>query len=532
MVAPSPPAPAPRRRRLLPRFLLLALTLAVTLVVAEAALRLADGYRLWPVALRHVLTDADDAATLRFHRDLLDGFTSERITGRPGLDPAWLLSSPPPLPRHPVPPELEERFRDHSQWLFLYHVNEVLLRASWEPGVGVRQLQGIAQPDSFWTFAPRDGRPAPLYRYPPSVTLPTGMTTNRFGFRGPEVAYHKPPKVVRIACVGASTTVNAPRVPHSYPELLQHWLDLAAVRRGWDVRFEVLNAGREAIRSADIRAIVEDEVLPLVPDYVVYYEGANQFHPQHLLRQVRIGGEYRLADPPPGLVPAQEEAAVAAGDLTLLDRACAWSAGARRLRSLLQRGERLREPPKPAQRIELPPGLDAQDPDPALAAGLLDLGAVFGDLEAMRQACAGAGARFVLCSFCWLAEPGMTVDAVMGRHIFIQLNRAYWPFSYATIRELADLQNRAFAAWARRQGVDFVDVAAAMPNDERLYFDAIHNTSIGVRLRAFCVLRELLPLLERDLAAGTIPVRREQPGEAHPFLGPVRVITRAELDRR
>ena len=43
------------------------------------------------------------------------------------------------------------------------------------------------------------------------------------------------------------------------------------------MHFEVLNAARESIVSTDNVAIVKNEVAPLRPDLVVYYEGGNQF---------------------------------------------------------------------------------------------------------------------------------------------------------------------------------------------------------------------------------------------------------------
>jgi len=45
-------------------------------------------------------------------------------------------------------------------------------------------------------------------------------------------------------------------MPFSHPELFGHWLNMWAASRHLDVRFEVLNAGRESVISTDIAAIV------------------------------------------------------------------------------------------------------------------------------------------------------------------------------------------------------------------------------------------------------------------------------------
>src|SRR5262249_40216228 len=61
-----------------------------------------------------------------------------------------------------------------------------------------------------------------------------------------------------------------------YPEyfgiLLDKWL--AANRYPFPV--EIINAGREGVGTTDVAAILREEVLPLAPDYVIFYDGANQ----------------------------------------------------------------------------------------------------------------------------------------------------------------------------------------------------------------------------------------------------------------
>src|SRR5262249_49378491 len=81
------------------------------------------------------------------------------------------------------------------------------------------------------------------------------------------------PNTVRIVFVGASTTAEPQGYPWSGAELVGAWLDRWAADRKLGVTFEVLNAGRESLRSADIAAVVRLEVVPLHPDLVFYYEG-------------------------------------------------------------------------------------------------------------------------------------------------------------------------------------------------------------------------------------------------------------------
>ena len=96
---------------------------------------------------------------------------------------------------------------------------------------------------------------------------------NSLGFRGDEFTAEKPPKTVRIACVGASTTFcsevsnNAATWPARLQALLQ--------AKYPDVNIEVINAGVGGYVITDSLKNLEHRVLPLEPDLVIYYEANN-----------------------------------------------------------------------------------------------------------------------------------------------------------------------------------------------------------------------------------------------------------------
>jgi hypothetical protein len=498
----------------------------LALLVGEGVARLAGGYRLGSLRLATaVAAPTDPAAVLSLVPDVVEPFAARWASQRPDLDIAWLRTSPPPLPRQrdlglPLLPQ-------HDWRLHYYANNAVLLRAMWVKGHGLPILAGLRLPDEFVVFDPPGGRPHPGYRYPASTTLPTGLTTNQFGFRGRELAAQKPAGTVRIGFLGASTTVEAHGLPHSAPELVEHWLNLWAEQNQLALRFETLNAAREAIQSPDLLAIVEDELLPLDLDYLVYYEGANQLQPHTMQKHVQVEGEYALASPPPGLVGAYDETATA--DSSWLDGLATHVAIARYLRGALQRGKRLAEPAKPTQRITLPDSLWQGDFDLAAAAGLLELDAIGRDLEAIHRAAQGRGVRLLPSTFWWLAADGLQLDAVMGHNVHVHLNRAFWPFRYDTVRRLADLQNRFFAAWAKAHGLDCLATATELPHDPALAIDAIHHNEVGVRLKAWVWFAGLARVIARDLDQGQLP----RPAAAAPpwRAVPTRRVTPAELDR-
>ncbi|MCA8948005.1 MAG: hypothetical protein KDE27_00790 [Planctomycetes bacterium] len=452
--------------------------------------------------------------------------TADRLA--PDIDRAWLDESPPPLPRRAVSAEALRAWARLPQLMFLAEINETLLRSLWQPGKGLSQILGPNAPREFRVFSTPDGSPFPRFRYPPNTTLPDGLTTNAFGFRGPQLALDKPPRTVRIAFVGASAIADNHYFPWSFPELVAHWLALWAADTGRDVRFEIINAGRESVTSQDIRQIVELEVLPLAVDYVVYYEGQNQFAPNSIARAVEVDGDYRLGEPPADLV--LDLATADAERPHWLDRFCRDVESARRLRRLLGIWSNLPEPRKPTQRIRLPAGIDPDDLGEQQARRLLELAAILADLDAIDRACKAADARLVVCSFDRAVQDGMQLDLAAGHSLYRQLNREFWPLSYATVERFAALQNAGFAAWARAHDAPFLDIAAGMPKEPRLFSDMVHTTQLGSRLRGWLMFAGLVPLLTADLEAGRVPVPDTAISAAHPFLGPARRITAAELD--
>ena len=61
------------------------------------------------------------------------------------------------------------------------------------------------------------------------------------------------PRTIRIAFVGASTTVGFHAEPYSYPEIVGQWLERWADARHRGLSIEAINAGREAVNSRACR---------------------------------------------------------------------------------------------------------------------------------------------------------------------------------------------------------------------------------------------------------------------------------------
>jgi hypothetical protein len=401
-----------------------------------------------------------------------------------GVRREWYVTSPSALPHPPLSPELEQIQRDNhvsSDMFKQWNARLVQARACANDPF-FRAFPGFA-----FSFDPIEPTLHPPYRFLQDVASPYGLVTNRFGFRGHEIAPDKPASVIRVVAVGASTTVGSHMQAFSYPELIEPWLNLWASEHAPRVRFEMINAGREGISSTDIAAIVRQELVPLEPDVIVYHEGANQFTPRDL---IRTNGPIA---PPPAAAPRLAGSAYSAvvRRIDVLRRRLGHAPGA--------------EPPKPPHTLAWPAAVDEAHPNPDSPELPLHLTDVVHDLDDIRQSADGAGARVVISSFPWMAKDGLVVDPVNFATLHSMLNVSHWPATYAEIKRLADFQTRVFGAYATSRGVPFVDVQSQFPLDPALFTDAVHMTQEGDRLRAWIMFQGIVPIVSAEIAAHRLP---------------------------
>jgi lysophospholipase L1-like esterase len=105
------------------------------------------------------------------------------------------------------------------------------------------------------------------------------LRLNNYGHFGADFTHEKPPRTIRIACLGASSTANNiadSERDYSYPGMLEEMLNQALAAGGR--RAEVMNCGIGGWTSADIFINFTLNILPLKPDYVVLYHGFNDLH--------------------------------------------------------------------------------------------------------------------------------------------------------------------------------------------------------------------------------------------------------------
>jgi hypothetical protein len=488
----------------------------VAVALAEGASRLLEGMPLTAVLLPAL-------APLPPERSL--GGLVHDLPHVEGLDTAWIEESPPPLSnRRAVAPELLAIRRAAGGRIALESDLYRQWNARFVAGAGCAPDKLLRQlPPPLLVFDPPEPDEQPIYRFPLGVTTPLGLVTNRFGWRGPEIPLDKPPRTIRLAFVGASTTVGDHEFPFSYPELVVHWLNVWAERTGEAVRFDGINAGREGLHSTAIAAIVRQELLAAEPDLVVYYEGANQFSFANLI-DIPVAPRNATPQFPPG--PWNDFATPLRAYSSLVRRIDRW-------RRMVAMGDGA-EPSKPAYHLTWPTDVDEREPDVRRRDLPLRLPTILADLDSMRGALVSIGAELAVSSFVWLVYDGMRLEPRRDAFMFTVLNQRWSPYRYADLRRMADFQNRVFERYAALHDLLFVDVAAAVPSDPELLVDPIHFNQEGIRVQAWAVLNGILPHIRQRIAEGAWPRPDRIPMKDHPGIAPPRRISgcAAEPDAR
>ena len=143
--------------------------------------------------------------------------------------------------------------------------------------------------------------------------------------------------------------------------------------------------------------------------------------------------------------------------------------------------------------------------DPGRSDLPVNLPTILGDFDRMRASLRPIGAEFALSSYVWLVKDGMVLDPVRNKFLLEWLNITHFPFRYRDMARMLAFQNRVLQKYASVHHLAFFDVAKVMPMDPNLFTDGVHMTYAGVRLHAWIVFQDLVPLVVAKLADKSWP---------------------------
>lgn len=266
---------------------------------------------------------------------------------------------------------------------------------------------------------------------------------NSLGFRGDEMERVKRPGVIRIACVGASTTFGSQVSTNaaSWPSQLQSILS----QEYPDVTIEVVNAGVPGFTLTDSLRNLRHRVLPLEPDLVVVYHANNDIaHDTRALAKRR------------GLV-----------DLTspgLLEKLGRYSLMVDLARKNLEIFRGADNSQQTDRLTKIPENL------PQRFVSVMD---------ELNRELENNGVRLVLSTFLvkYRREQSRTEQLKNADVAFY-----YMPWmSIEALLDAMDLYNRAIVNLAHARGIPVVTERESIPADERHYVDCMHMTDAGSR---------------------------------------------------
>ena len=235
-------------------------------------------------------------------------------------------------------------------------------------------------------------------------------------------------------------------------------------------------------------------MLPLAPDYVIFYDGANQ-----------LGNAQSLVTAAGGVQSFTLEQALR-GPRLFPD----WWAAHSRFAKLANDFYQLYLAPvldalrRPHYVFRFPPGITEAKPeidDPKLPLGLSGF---LPDLKTMKNATRAAGVPFMISTLVWLDGSELTPGNPDQAAIKALLKSMFWPLKPAEICRIIDFSNRTLREFAKSTDVGLLEIANEFPLDADLFADAYHMRPEGLKLLAWIGLQQFLPQLMQDLHNGNL----------------------------
>ena len=258
------------------------------------------------------------------------------------------------------------------------------------------------------------------------------LWTNSHGFRDQEIVLPKPVDVMRIVCIGGSTTVEGPHPALTYPKTLERLL-----REKFDTdKIEVINCGVDAAAFHSEYANMPD-YLALEPDLIIHYN--------------------------------------------IINNVCAWLFDAVRESGMLD-GKK----GKIRQAVSCSRLLVALRPEwflPSEDAFGEQLGEAVDYLDKMRQAAADAGIAFAVASF---ATPDAAALSWNERVYFDHSFSAYAlvRFTTADYNRYIGVYNRLVRKFCNDKNLLYIPVAENFSGGVDTFADICHTRLRGIELKA------------------------------------------------
>lgn len=275
-------------------------------------------------------------------------------------------------------------------------------------------------------------------------------TISRLGLRGRAPVVPKPAGLVRILCLGGSTTFGY-HVTDG-----EEWPARLGEALGRDRRIEVVNAGRPGATTWNDFQALRDRLVQLEPDVVILYEGFNDLW-RGVRRHAAVQSDYGVVEE--GLPALEEPLDLGPPRLWPLRPSFLAYLVGRRVEHLFH---------EPSAR---PVPALARLYDPAIVE-------VFGkNLGAMVRLCRRQGAIPVVAVFAACDDTTATADELRRRFEYVV--QEIPPLDVPTALRGFHLYREQARLVGRQERCPVVDLARLMPKDTAFFTDTVHFTAEG-----------------------------------------------------
>lgn len=291
----------------------------------------------------------------------------------------------------------------------------------------------------------------PFFVYRKHASRENGVfRTNNYGFRDDDVLVPKPPGLIRILCIGGSTTEEGDSNGITYPNILERRLNLLFESS----EFDVVNAGLSGYSSLKGWMRMPD-YLALEPDLLVWYNAVNDICHIHI---------------PTWMNHAPWWQCLLRRSLFVTHHLNGW---------ILPSEKQIRE----------------------------DLEDIFDNLDRVWEYAHRTGVDLAVCSF---ARPDIEHLPLEERHYYEHENAWDWGGRYITFETycwLIDLFNERVRRFCKERGAVYIPVAENIQGGLYYFGDVCHMKNTGIALKAEIVLQHLRPYLRKkaraQIAGGT-----------------------------
>ena len=284
------------------------------------------------------------------------------------------------------------------------------------------------------------------------------FSTNSWGFRGAEFALRKPAGVIRVVCLGASTTGGSQGDLETYPYFLQ--VELNQLFPGHSI--EVINAGHHGTSIDDLLEILKARVLPLAPDVVIFYESSNNIDWSEFLTDTSVRCPQEdcwLTQYPVWYRFLYRRSAL----FTLIADRNGWRSTKAMPHTVSLVGPKV---------------------------SLIHYRDVLSDI--VKETLSNRS-KIMLTSFVTIANEGMEVSQKQNLLLFDDMHRKMYPFTPGEVAQVYEVFNQAAAGVASASGVPYADVSTEFPKELRYFsHDYIHFSPEGNRLLAGLLAQKLV----------------------------------------